>query len=207
MAAAIERYFEESGRRLPVMASGTIVDLSGRTMIAQTIEAFADPVGSFRSRRVEGAFVVSLVSYLGGSGGWESVAAGSSDNSTYGGAFAPVGFEVSYGIGHKIFSSIGLLVSFADLGTLVSYRFDGDALAPVVTWGINPGQSSPVDGRLPRLADTPDAERASVDWNIRFLSQKRRFEGAAPRSGPDTQRFGPSFGEQVAQRARVGNHG
>jgi 5-methyltetrahydrofolate--homocysteine methyltransferase len=37
---AIERYFEESGRRLPVMASGTIVDLSGRTMIGQTVEAF-----------------------------------------------------------------------------------------------------------------------------------------------------------------------
>jgi 5-methyltetrahydrofolate--homocysteine methyltransferase len=37
---AIERYFEESGRRLPIMASGTIVDLSGRTMIGQTVEAF-----------------------------------------------------------------------------------------------------------------------------------------------------------------------
>jgi 3-isopropylmalate/(R)-2-methylmalate dehydratase large subunit len=41
-------------------------------------------------------------------------------------------------------------------------ELDGDALAPVVTWGINPGQSCPVDGRLPRLADTPDAERAGV---------------------------------------------
>ncbi len=41
-------------------------------------------------------------------------------------------------------------------------ELDGDALAPVVTWGINPGQSIPVDGTLPRLADTPDAERASV---------------------------------------------
>jgi 5-methyltetrahydrofolate--homocysteine methyltransferase len=37
---AIERYFDESGRRLPMMASGTITDLSGRTMIGQTIEAF-----------------------------------------------------------------------------------------------------------------------------------------------------------------------
>jgi 5-methyltetrahydrofolate--homocysteine methyltransferase len=37
---AIERYFDESGRRLPIMASGTIVDLSGRTMIGQTVEAF-----------------------------------------------------------------------------------------------------------------------------------------------------------------------
>jgi 5-methyltetrahydrofolate--homocysteine methyltransferase len=37
---AIARFFEETGRRLPVMASGTIVDLSGRTMTGQTVEAF-----------------------------------------------------------------------------------------------------------------------------------------------------------------------
>jgi 5-methyltetrahydrofolate--homocysteine methyltransferase len=37
---AIARFFDESGRRLPVMASGTIVDLSGRTMTGQTVEAF-----------------------------------------------------------------------------------------------------------------------------------------------------------------------
>jgi 5-methyltetrahydrofolate--homocysteine methyltransferase len=37
---AIDRYFVETGRRLPVMGSGTIVDLSGRTMTGQTVEAF-----------------------------------------------------------------------------------------------------------------------------------------------------------------------
>src|SRR5262249_9217443 len=37
---AIERYFEDTGRHLPVMASGTIIDQTGRTMIAQTVEAF-----------------------------------------------------------------------------------------------------------------------------------------------------------------------
>ncbi|PYQ17166.1 MAG: methionine synthase [Acidobacteria bacterium] len=37
---AIERLAAETGRRLPVMASGTIVDLSGRTMTGQTVEAF-----------------------------------------------------------------------------------------------------------------------------------------------------------------------
>jgi 5-methyltetrahydrofolate--homocysteine methyltransferase len=37
---AVERFFEERGVRLPVMASGTIVDLSGRTMTGQTVEAF-----------------------------------------------------------------------------------------------------------------------------------------------------------------------
>src|SRR5207249_7555381 len=37
---AIARRFSETGRRVPIMASGTIVDLSGRTMTGQTVEAF-----------------------------------------------------------------------------------------------------------------------------------------------------------------------
>jgi 3-isopropylmalate/(R)-2-methylmalate dehydratase large subunit len=41
-------------------------------------------------------------------------------------------------------------------------EIDGNALAPVVTWGINPGQSSPVDGRLPRLSDLPTERRPAV---------------------------------------------
>ncbi|MEX0747802.1 MAG: methionine synthase, partial [Rhodothermales bacterium] len=37
---AIQEYFDESGRALPVMISGTIVDQSGRTLSGQTPEAF-----------------------------------------------------------------------------------------------------------------------------------------------------------------------
>ncbi len=37
---ALERYFEETGNRLPVMISGTITDASGRTLSGQTAEAF-----------------------------------------------------------------------------------------------------------------------------------------------------------------------
>src|SRR3984957_4187546 len=37
---AIEEHFEKLGRRLPVMASGTITDASGRTLTGQTTEAF-----------------------------------------------------------------------------------------------------------------------------------------------------------------------
>ena len=37
---AIERYFEQVGRRWPVMISGTITDASGRTLSGQTAEAF-----------------------------------------------------------------------------------------------------------------------------------------------------------------------
>lgn len=37
---AIDQYFEDSGRRVPVMASATITDRSGRTLSGQTVEAF-----------------------------------------------------------------------------------------------------------------------------------------------------------------------
>ena len=37
---AIDQHFEETGRRVPVMASVTITDQSGRTLSGQTVEAF-----------------------------------------------------------------------------------------------------------------------------------------------------------------------
>jgi len=37
---AADQYFEDTGKRLPLMASVTIVDLSGRTLSGQTVEAF-----------------------------------------------------------------------------------------------------------------------------------------------------------------------
>ncbi|MDX2286435.1 MAG: methionine synthase [Bacteroidia bacterium] len=37
---AAEQYFDETGRRLPLMVSGTITDASGRTLSGQTVEAF-----------------------------------------------------------------------------------------------------------------------------------------------------------------------
>src|SRR4029450_3234704 len=36
---AIQRYFDEGGRRVPVIASLTITDASGRTLNGQTLEA------------------------------------------------------------------------------------------------------------------------------------------------------------------------
>jgi len=44
---AIDRYFEEHGRRVPVMASVTIVDKSGRTLSGQTLEAFWISISHF----------------------------------------------------------------------------------------------------------------------------------------------------------------
>jgi 5-methyltetrahydrofolate--homocysteine methyltransferase len=44
---AIDTVFEEKGKRLPVMVSGTITDASGRTLTGQTLEAFIISVSHF----------------------------------------------------------------------------------------------------------------------------------------------------------------
>lgn len=41
---AIQKYFDESGKTLPVMVSGTITDASGRTLSGQTVEAFYNSI-------------------------------------------------------------------------------------------------------------------------------------------------------------------
>jgi 5-methyltetrahydrofolate--homocysteine methyltransferase len=45
---AIQEYFKRSGRRLPIMISGTITDASGRTLSGQTVEAFWNSVAHAR---------------------------------------------------------------------------------------------------------------------------------------------------------------
>ncbi len=41
---AVQRYEQESGKKLPIMISGTITDASGRTLSGQTVEAFWNSV-------------------------------------------------------------------------------------------------------------------------------------------------------------------
>jgi len=58
-------------------------------------------------------------------------------------------------------------------------RLDAPAVEPTVTWGINPGQSVPVSGRVPRAGDVPDAERASVAEALEYMG----FAGGEPIAG------------------------
>ncbi len=44
---AIDEYFQRTGKSLPVMVSGTITDLSGRTLTGQTVEAFLNSISHF----------------------------------------------------------------------------------------------------------------------------------------------------------------
>ena len=56
---------------------------------------------------------------------------------------------------------------------------DGSALEPVVTWGLNPGQSVHVGGRVPSPAEVPEAERASTAEALDFMG----FAAGAPIAG------------------------
>jgi 3-isopropylmalate/(R)-2-methylmalate dehydratase large subunit len=55
--------------------------------------------------------------------------------------------------------------TYADRVTLESA-----AIAPTVTFGINPGQSVAVDERIPRLADVPDDERAGLEEALAYMN-------------------------------------
>ena len=48
-------------------------------------------------------------------------------------------------------------------------RLDGAAIAPTVTWGINPGQSVGVDDRLPRPDDVASADRPGITEALDFM--------------------------------------
>ena len=56
---------------------------------------------------------------------------------------------------------------------------DGDALEPTVTWGINPGQSVPISGRLPDPREVGGQDRAGVEEALQFMS----FDAGAPIKG------------------------
>jgi 3-isopropylmalate/(R)-2-methylmalate dehydratase large subunit len=56
---------------------------------------------------------------------------------------------------------------------------DGSELNPMVTWGINPGQSVAISERIPSLSDANPADRASLDEALTFMG----FEGGSPIDG------------------------
>ena len=46
---------------------------------------------------------------------------------------------------------------------------DAADIAPTVTWGINPGQSVAVDGRLPDPGETRSGDRTAIDEALQFM--------------------------------------
>jgi 3-isopropylmalate/(R)-2-methylmalate dehydratase large subunit len=58
-------------------------------------------------------------------------------------------------------------------------RFDGAEIEPMVTWGITPGQSVGVGGKVPDLTAFPVNERETAEEAYRYMS----FEPGQPISG------------------------
>ncbi len=58
-------------------------------------------------------------------------------------------------------------------------HIDGSALSPVVTWGIHPGHSVPVNADLPSPGDAGDGDRASLAEAFEFM----RMEAGRPIAG------------------------
>jgi len=58
-------------------------------------------------------------------------------------------------------------------------RIDGSTIAPVVTWGINPGQSVGVGERIPAPEAAPEDERATLREALAFMG----FEAGQPITG------------------------
>jgi len=49
-------------------------------------------------------------------------------------------------------------------------RLDADAIAPMVTWGTNPGESAVIDGRVPNPTDTSDIDiRARIEKSLSYM--------------------------------------
>jgi 3-isopropylmalate/(R)-2-methylmalate dehydratase large subunit len=57
--------------------------------------------------------------------------------------------------------------------------FEAAKLAPTVTWGINPGQSVSVDGRLPKPTDVARTDAAGVTEALEFMG----FQAGQPMAG------------------------
>ena len=61
------------------------------------------------------------------------------------------------------------MASDADAAYDHEIHLDGDALRPMVTWGINPGQSAAIDERVPGPSDVADGDRAGVADALAYM--------------------------------------
>jgi 3-isopropylmalate/(R)-2-methylmalate dehydratase large subunit len=71
------------------------------------------------------------------------------------------------------------MASDADAGYDDRVALDGSALAPMVTWGINPGQSVSVDGRVPGEGDVSAGDRPGVRDALEYMG----FAAGTPIAG------------------------
>jgi 3-isopropylmalate/(R)-2-methylmalate dehydratase large subunit len=59
------------------------------------------------------------------------------------------------------------------------FGLDADGLEPMVTWGVHPGQSIPVSGRIPGPGDVEEGERTATVEALQFMG----FDAGRPIAG------------------------
>jgi len=73
------------------------------------------------------------------------------------------------------------IASDADAAYDDRITLDGDKLEPFVTWGITPGQSLPVSGKIPTVSEFPEGERPLIREALDYMGLE---EGASLEGQP-----------------------
>lgn len=101
-----------------------IVQSDSAEEVRAAIEAAALPVGSYTMKR-EARWNIALNAYVGAYYGKEELTELSNDtNGRTIGAWAPLGFSFSHGLGRKTWGSLSVFLTALDFGPIVSFRLE-----------------------------------------------------------------------------------
>lgn len=141
LRGVIKNFMYYGGFMVDVLSANSTQEIKG------IINKYAAPVGSYRVKR-QSQFSISLSSYPGLYGGWETTSAGSEIGSFVTGVTAPIGLSLNWGNsfygkrakGH----SFSWFVPIADIGAAFSYRWsnsEGEGFPEEIKWEqlISPG--------------------------------------------------------------------
>lgn len=141
LKGVIKNFMYYGGFMVDVLSANSTQDIKG------IINKYAAPVGSYRVKR-QSQFSVSLSSYPGLYGGWETTYEGSGSESFVTGVTAPIGLSLNWGnnfYGMKAKGhSFSLYAPIVDIGAAFSYRWsnaEGEGFPEEIKWEqiISPG--------------------------------------------------------------------
>lgn len=108
--------------KLLLVAAQIAGDKDG-TQIKNILKTYIEPIGTSSQKRIA-PFNISVNSYAGITGGYESIKNNNSEDSYYAGITAPIGISLSFM--PRRLGSVSLFLELIDLGSLVNTRFKGD---------------------------------------------------------------------------------
>lgn len=141
LRGVVKNFMYYGGFMVDVLSANSTTEIKG------IINKYAAPVGSYRVKR-ESEFSVSLSSYPGLYGGWETTNRNGANESFVTGVTAPIGLSLNWG--NSIYGlkakghSFSLYASVIDIGAAFSYRWsnsEGEGFPEEIKWEqiISPG--------------------------------------------------------------------